>query len=90
MTGTIIDHPLVRDYLRELDVALRVLPAAQARELREQITGHLDEALPPDADDQEIAAALSRLGRPAASPPRRWPAGQAPCPGPMPRSRPGS
>jgi hypothetical protein len=64
MTGTIIDHPLVRDYLRELDVALRVLPAAQARELREQITGHLDEALPPDADDQEIAAALSRLGPP--------------------------
>jgi hypothetical protein len=33
-------------------------PAAQAREIREQITGHLDEALPPDADDQEIAAAL--------------------------------
>ena len=27
-------------------------PAAQAREIREQITGHLDEALPPDADDQ--------------------------------------
>ena len=64
MTATIIDHPLVRDYLRELDAAMRVLPAAQAREIREQITGHLDEALPPDADDQEIAAALSRLGPP--------------------------
>lgn len=64
MTGTIIDHPLVRDYLRELDVAMRVLPAAQAHELREQITGHLDEALPPDASDEEIAAALSRLGPP--------------------------
>lgn|SRR5256885_16592480 len=64
MTGTITDHPLVRDYLRKLDVASRVLPAAQARELREQITGHLDEALPPGADDEEIAAALSRLGPP--------------------------
>jgi len=64
MTGTITDHPLVRDYLRQLDVASRVLPAAQARELREQITGHLDDELPPDADDQEIAAALSRLGPP--------------------------
>lgn len=64
MTGTIIDHPLVRDYLRELDVALRVLPAAKARELREQITGHLDDALPPDADDEEIAATLGRLGPP--------------------------
>jgi hypothetical protein len=64
MTATIIDHPLVRDYLRELDAAMRVPPAAQAREIREQITGHLDEALPPDADDEEIAAALSRLGPP--------------------------
>jgi hypothetical protein len=64
MTGTIIDHPLVRDYLREVDVALRVLPAVQARELREQITGHLDDELPPDADDEEIAEAISRLGPP--------------------------
>jgi hypothetical protein len=64
MTGTITDHPLARDYLRELDTAMRVLPAAQARELREQITGHLDDALPPDAGDEEIAAALRQLGRP--------------------------
>ena len=64
MTGTITDHPLVREYLHDLDAAMRVLPAAQAREIREQITGHLDEALPPDADDEEIAAALSRLGPP--------------------------
>jgi hypothetical protein len=31
----------------------------KARELREQIIGHLDDALPPDADDEEIAATLS-------------------------------
>src|SRR5271157_5039338 len=50
MSGTSIDHELVRDYLCELDAALRGLPAAQARELKDQITTHLDDALPPDAD----------------------------------------
>src|ERR1019366_4537557 len=65
MSGTVLDHRLVRDYLRELDAAMRGLPAAQARELKEQITAHLDDALPPDAGDQEVAATLSRLGSPA-------------------------
>ena len=45
MSGTAFDHRLVRDYLRELDAAMRGLPAAQTRELREQITTHLDDAL---------------------------------------------
>jgi hypothetical protein len=62
MSGTALDHPLVRGYLRDLDAALRGLPAAQAGELREQITAHLDDALGPDAGDQEVAASLSRLG----------------------------
>jgi uncharacterized membrane protein len=65
MTGTGLDHRLVRDYLRELDAALATLPAAPARELRQQITAHLDEALPRGADDQDVAAALRRLGSPA-------------------------
>ena len=65
MSGTALDHRLVRDYLRELDAAMRGLPAAQARELKEQITAHLDDALRPDAGDQEVAATLSRLGSPA-------------------------
>jgi hypothetical protein len=65
MTGTGLDHRLVRDYLRELDAALAMLPAVRARELRAQITAHIDEALPPSADDQDVAAALSRLGLPA-------------------------
>ena len=65
MSGTALDHPLVRGYLRDLDAALRGLPAAQAGELREQITAHLDDALGPDASDQEVAATLSRLGSPA-------------------------
>lgn len=65
MSGTALDHRLVRDYLAELDAAMRGLPAAQARELREQITAHLDDALGPDAGDQEVAATLRRLGSPA-------------------------
>jgi hypothetical protein len=65
MGGTALDHPLVRDYLRDLDQALAALPPEQASELTEQITAHLDEALPPGTTDDEIAAVLARLGRPA-------------------------
>ncbi len=65
MSGTVLDHPLVRGYLDQLDTALRGVPAAQASELREQITAHLDDALWPNADDHEVAATLRRLGSPA-------------------------
>ena len=58
-------HPLIRGYLRDLDVAFATLPPSQAHELREQITAHLDELLPADADDQDVAQAISRLGSPA-------------------------
>jgi hypothetical protein len=58
-------HPKAAEYLRQLEVALRPVPAARASELREQITAHLDEALPPDASDQEVIAVLRRLGRPS-------------------------
>jgi len=65
MSGTALDHRLVREYLRELDTAMRGVPAAQARELRQQIIAHLQDALGPEAGDQEVAAALRRLGSPA-------------------------
>lgn len=65
MSGPALDHRLVRDYLSQLEIALRGLPGAQARELRDQIAAHLDDALPADADDQQVAATLRRLGRPA-------------------------
>ena len=65
MSGTVLDHRLVRDYLWELDAAMRGLPPAQARELKEQITAHLDDALGPEAGDHEVAATLRRLGSPA-------------------------
>ena len=64
MTGTGLDHRLVRDYLRELDAALAALPAARARELRVQLTAHLDEALQPGAGD-DCRKELSSLTRPA-------------------------
>jgi hypothetical protein len=65
MSGTALEHRLVRDYLAQLDVALGGLPSAKARELRSQIAGHLEEALPPDASDEDVAAVLHQLGRPA-------------------------
>lgn len=64
MSGTALDHALVRDYLRELDAALAPLPAGRAAELREQITAHLEDALRPEADDGEVTIALRRLGQP--------------------------
>jgi hypothetical protein len=64
MTSTALEHPLVRDYLRELDAASAVLPIERALELREQITAHLDEALAADADTQEVTAVLRRFGSP--------------------------
>src|SRR5580693_5942313 len=66
MSAAVVEYPLVRDYLRRLDAACAALPAAQARELHDQIIAHLDEALPPDAADDEVAAELDRLGTPAA------------------------
>jgi hypothetical protein len=65
MSGTALEHRLVRDYLAQLDVALGSLPSAKARELRSQIAGHLEDALPPDASDEDVAAVLHQLGRPA-------------------------
>jgi hypothetical protein len=65
MSGTALEHRLVRDYLTQLDVALGGLPSAKARELRSQIVGHLEDALPPDAADGDVAALLHQLGRPA-------------------------
>jgi uncharacterized membrane protein len=66
MSVAVVEHPLVRDYLRRLAAACASLPATQARELRDQIIAHLDEALPPDAADDEVIAELARLGSPAA------------------------
>ena len=65
MSGTALEHRLVREYLTQLDVAMGSLPSAKARELRSQIAGHLEDALPPDASDEDVAAVLHQLGGPA-------------------------
>jgi hypothetical protein len=78
MSAAVLEHPLVRDYLRRLAAACAALPAGQAGELREQIIAHLDEALPPGVTDDEVAAELARLGAPAAL--------AAEAAGPVPRS----
>ena len=57
-----LEHPLVADYLRQLDTALASLPAVAAAELCEQIRAHLLEALPPDADEDAVTAVLAALG----------------------------
>src|SRR5215469_3315975 len=57
-------HELVRSYLSDLDTALRDVSAARARELKEQIAAHLEDALPPEASDEQVTAVLGRLGSP--------------------------
>ncbi len=57
-------HSLIREYLRELDLALVKLPSEKAVELRQQITAHLQDALPQAASADEVATVLSRLGPP--------------------------
>jgi hypothetical protein len=64
MSGTVLENVLVREYLRGLSLECITLPVAQARELREQIAAHLDEALAPDATNAEVQAELARLGSP--------------------------
>jgi hypothetical protein len=61
---TAAEHPLVRTYLAQLDRALVVLPKAQAAELREQISAHLEEALHCDSDDTVVRTVLDNLGSP--------------------------
>jgi len=65
MTSTTPGHPLVRAYLVELARALAPLPPDRANELMDQITTHLEDALPPGAEEQEVAEVLRRLGQPA-------------------------
>jgi hypothetical protein len=62
MSDTVLESPLVRQYLRALDAACASLPLTQAQELHELIATHLDEALPPDASVAEICAELDQLG----------------------------
>ena len=64
MNETRLVHPLVAGYLRQFDAAASVLPVPRARELREQVAAHIEEAVAPEASDEEVAAVLRGLGAP--------------------------
>jgi HAAS len=57
-------HPLAEDYLRRLRQAGRQLPPERLGELLADIEGHLADAIPPDASDDEALEVLERLGPP--------------------------
>ncbi len=62
MSETALAHPLVAGYLKLFDAEAAMLPANRARELREQVAAHIEDAVGPDASDEEIAAVLRGLG----------------------------
>jgi hypothetical protein len=64
MNDTRLVHPLVAGYLKQFDAAASVLPVPRARELREQVAAHLDEAVGPETGDEEVVAVLRDLGSP--------------------------
>lgn len=60
---SIIDHPLVADYLRRLDAAAVVLPPGRRGELREEIRAHVADALATVGDDEaSVRGVLDRAG----------------------------
>ena len=69
-------HPLVEDYLRELDAAAAKLPRGRRRELVADTADYLDQAVRVDANAVEVKAALGALGPPEALVTRDRPKGQ--------------
>src|SRR4051794_37964099 len=63
MMRSVIEQPLVQDYLDQLDAALAALPAGQRVELRAQIVAHLEDAL-TSTPPEPVADVLTRLGSP--------------------------
>ncbi len=63
MTTTTM-HPLAADYLDRLEHAARHLPRGERRELIEDISAHLAEAIDPGMSDAEALTVLDRLGDP--------------------------
>ena len=63
MTTTTM-HPLAADYLDRLEHAARRLPRGERRELIEDISAHLGEAIHPGTTDAEALTVLDRLGDP--------------------------
>lgn len=62
---TMLDHPLVRDYLDRLHQETVRLPVPEGRELEANIREHLAEALGERADETTVRDTIDRLGDPA-------------------------
>jgi len=62
---TITEHPFVTAYLSEFDEATSTLIGTRRLELREEIAGHLREAIPPSLSSLEAAAVIADFGSPA-------------------------
>jgi hypothetical protein len=62
MSETALVHPLVAGYLILFDAEAAILPVNRARELREQVAAHIEDAVGPDASDEEVAEMLRGLG----------------------------
>jgi len=62
MSDTRLVHPLVAGYLILFDAEAAILPVHRARELREQVVAHIEDATGPAASDEEVAAVLRGLG----------------------------
>ena len=58
-------HPMIERFLADLEVSAAGLSVDDRFELISDIRGHLDEALPPDATDEQVSAVLTSLGSPA-------------------------
>lgn len=54
--------PELSAYRRQLRAELSLLPRGRARELKEQIESHLDEALPEEASKADVLGVLAELG----------------------------
>ena len=59
-----IAKPWVDDYLLRLSQAARALPRGQAEELIDEITAHINSALPAGAGEADVRNVLDALGSP--------------------------
>src|SRR3954449_8282659 len=59
-------HPLVEEYLAQLEQAAAKLPRAERRDLLAETERYLDQAVRPDAGQYEVRSMLGSLGTPEA------------------------
>lgn len=57
-------HPAAERYLKELERALSDLPRPRRDEIIDDIRGHIDEAVPPEAGEAQVRTVLEDLGDP--------------------------